>query len=145
MAKRRRGKPYTIEVNLLFEMKGKAHDLIDEIVVLGKSKDWVYAELKKRLKCNDGKEHMREMKTYEEVERAIICLDQMVKQVASRKPKRKQKLNARQRREDALALKRVKREVFREEMAKAAKINRIVARYPRFMQKFVRNFLNGRR
>jgi predicted GTPase len=159
--KQKRGKPYDVERNLLKEMKGECHDLIDEIYNTGMPLWVIYSDLRKRLKCEYGKEHFSAMKTYEEVERAMIVLDQMKKQrLISMQPRKKKKKavtlserlqveknrleNSRkralklQKQEDSIALKKISRTALHAQIAKTARINQLVLRTPKPLQRIVR-------
>lgn len=150
------------EVNLLYEMKGEGHDLLDEIYGLGLPKDWIYHELAKRLKVPYSNAHFKNMRTIEEVERAILALTQMKAQRISRmKPKkpakktnvqklitkleqeagRKRNLAKQRQKQDKAELKRIGQDVIRVQIARAGTINASVAKYPRCLQRMARSIL----
>lgn len=141
------------EVNLLWEMKGEAHDLIDELREKGVSQAKTYMRLRKRLGVEAGQEHFGQMKTYEEVERALEVLRGM----RFVKPKKKKNSKAarakitahniaraelkKQKKADLAALMCVNRNGKMAAIARVQRINRIVVRFPRFLQKPVRFFV----
>lgn len=63
----------------IFELKFEAHGLIDELVMLGVSRNRVYKNLRYRLRVQNGYEHLARMSTMSQVESAIIQLKSMLR------------------------------------------------------------------
>lgn len=143
-------------INPVLEMKGQAHDIIDEMVAKGK-KSWViYMKLRAKLGCEEGKEHFGNMKTYEEVERALAILTEMrdrmnrpkappkkkkhtkeqkAKITARNEKRRNEKLQAKLDRKTALGVSA------KELLQEVARKNRILAKTPAILRPLVGLFL----
>lgn len=136
----------------IFDLKHEAHGLIDHLVLHGKSRGWVYNELRKRLDVPFGFEHLAKMSTMTQVQKAIFVLKEMkreqkheaklrrkknqppreLKPIVVSDRKRKNILNQRQIRE---ALDRLKLE----NEAKRVREERL-SKYPQWMHKLLEMF-----
>lgn len=76
------------KLSALKQVKKEGHDTVDAIVKLGISKTAVYAELRKRLGCNEGNEHFAKCYTIREVQKRCAILEGMRVEQRDRNDKR---------------------------------------------------------
>ncbi len=125
---------------LLQEKKIHAHDLMDHISRdFNMTADEIYRRLRRGLGCKPGKEHFRNMHTFDEVEEATVVLRDIRGGLRKQRKRRLKKKNP--------VLPQIKPKTlptldYRAAIEKLEKDNAFIRKFPKVMQPLIRRALH---
>lgn len=151
---------YRAKSNEIQRLKAYGHDLIDDLLAKGFSKDRVYNALRVRLGCARGNEHFSAMWKIRELHNAIEILEdmneravwtpskkkkkpkpkslaQMLDDAEKQKRKEDRKEQQEQKKQNKELNRKLDKEKLRAELRRVSRINTITAKFPAPLRPFV--------